>query len=347
MKSRTLFIKIAISLGMLAVLFIRVPWAELGDSVRSMRAGYVAVTVALSFVLVASSCAKWWMILRMTGHRVPFLTLYRWYFVGYFYSNFLPSNVGGDVARVWLAGRRIGSQRDSLVAVFAERFTGMLFLLLMVILSPMLNRGLWRHPALWIPALAAVAILLGMLIAVLGFRWIQRSGRGARLMSGFRRIARLDRDSRWTRGFDRIAAKLESFAGRAGLFFTLLRKRPSAFWSVTGITALFYLLTVLNISVTCRAFGVWPDLRDVATVLPAALFVASMPIALGSLGLAEGAYVYYFGLVGLPGGLILAMGILLRLKIFMLSLVGLVVQMREPIHPIPASHGGSDDEPSI
>ena len=347
MKSRWLLIKVAVSLGLLAVLFVRVPWTELGNSIRSMHAGYVVATVLLSFILVASSCAKWWMILRMTGHRVPFLTLYRWYFVGYFYSNFLPSNVGGDVARVWLAGRRIGSQRDSLVAIFAERFTGMLFLLVMVISSPMLNRGLWPRPALWIPALAAAGALLGMLFAVWGFRWIRRSGRGERLTRGFRRVARLDRDSPWTRGFDRFAGKVESFSGRALSFFALLRGRPSAFWSVAGITALFYLLTVLNITLTCRAFGTWPGFRDVASVLPSALFVASMPIALGSLGLAEGAYVYYFGLVGLPGGLILAMGILLRLKIFLLSLIGLVVQMREPLRLAPAIHGDPADESQL
>jgi len=62
-----------------------------------------------------------------------------------------------------------------------------------------------------------------------------------------------------------------------------------------------------------------------------ALMVAMIPISLGGLGITEGAYVFYFGLVGLDGGLTLAMGIFLRMKILLLGLVGLVIHLKEPV----------------
>ena len=60
--------------------------------------------------------------------------------------------------------------------------------------------------------------------------------------------------------------------------------------------------------------------------------VATLPISLGSIGLAEGSYVVYFGLLGLGRELTLAVGLLLRMKALLLGLIGLVVQMREPVN---------------
>ena len=92
------------------------------------------------------------------------------------------------------------------------------------------------------------------------------------------------------------------------------------------LTLLFYAMVIGNVSLAFRAFGAWPDPVAVGAVLPAAMLVAMLPVTLGSLGIAESAYVHYFGLVGLDGGLTLAMALLLRVKVLMLGLIGMVLQ---------------------
>ena len=49
---------------------------------------------------------KWHILLRAQGDRRPFLACCGYTFVGVFFNNFLPANVGGDVMR----GLRPGSR---------------------------------------------------------------------------------------------------------------------------------------------------------------------------------------------------------------------------------------------
>ena len=42
--------------------------------------------------------AKWQVLMRAQGVRVPFGAVLRFIFAGFFFNNFLPANVGGDVS---------------------------------------------------------------------------------------------------------------------------------------------------------------------------------------------------------------------------------------------------------
>ena len=329
MKRWTLALKILVSVLFVVVLLSTIHWPDLARVGRRMDPLYVALSILLSFVLVAASCWKWWMLLRFQGHAIPFLKLYRWYFVGYFYSNFLPSNVGGDVARAWLAGREIRCMSTALISVLAERFTGMIFLFAMVVLMT-LGGPLGQHVALRIPAVAAFGVLLAMTLL-----WFAGRLTGDRFAKGWVRIREwlhVTAGSCWAARLDRIESKIKGMNDRAVQIGAVLCTQWRAFVSLWLVTFLFYALTVLNVIVAYRAFGVWPDAAGIAQVLPAALTVAALPISLGSIGLAEGSYVVYFGLLGLGRELTLAMGLLLRMKTVLLGLIGLVVQMREPVN---------------
>jgi hypothetical protein len=331
--------KVLVSAGLLAILCSWVQWEDVLAIARRADAGWLCAAVALSFVLVAASCWKWQILLRLQGHVVPFGPLYRWYFIGYFYSNFLPSNVGGDVARAWLAGRRIGSASTALVSVFAERFTGLVFLLLMAILLPFTDRDLGCLPALWIPAAAAFAGLLALAGLVLIWGAAARSARIRSALLGLRRAVGAGTPGPRSERWDRWAARAGGLVGRVRDLALELRTRPGAFAAVVGVTALFYGLTLLNVLVAYRAFGVVASAPGIARVLPAALMVSMLPITIGSIGLAEGAYVFYFGLLGLGRELTLAVGLLLRIKVLLLGAVGLLAQSGEPVRIRPPGPG--------
>ncbi|NCC93999.1 MAG: flippase-like domain-containing protein, partial [Opitutae bacterium] len=160
-KRWVLLLKVAVSLGFIGLLAVTLDMEELLSQARGADPVYLLACVLFSFLMVAASTWKWWYLLRKQGHPLPFRHLYRWYFIGYFYSNFLPSNVGGDVARAWLAGRRCGSGSAALISIFAERFTGSLVLLALALAMPFLPGGLWRHPAVWPVMLLALGLLAG------------------------------------------------------------------------------------------------------------------------------------------------------------------------------------------
>lgn len=347
MKRVTLFVKVAASLLFIGVLLYSVDLGQVAECLRNVDGVYLGISVAFSFLMVAASTWKWWYLMRLQGFALPFSKMMRWYFIGYFYSNFLPSNVGGDVVRAWLAGKRTQASGVALVSVFAERFTGMIFLLLLAVVLPFFSPDLWRQPAVALGIFAGAAGLTGIALGC----WIGqaglRSAAARSLVAHVRRWVGADRPGRSQRVWTRVSDKSQRFSERLGALVAILRGRPAAFLAVVGLTALFYGLMIGNVVFAYRTFGVWPNAAGVACVLPVAVMVAMIPVTMGNLGIAEGAYVFYFGLVGMGRELTLAMSLLLRMKIIILGVVGLLAQAGETAGGMPrrnSSIGSMENE---
>ena len=282
------------------------------EMLRQADPVYVGVSFGLSFVMLGLSCAKWHILLRHQGRTINFIRLYRIYLIGYFYTNLLPSNVGGDVSRSYLAGREIGSQSDAAISVFMERLTGLLVLLFLVMVAPCLNpKQLYPHAAVWLPSLGSLVLLLILL-------WIYRVPDPLGVLQRFGGCA--PGIFLWMR------EKAAAIHGRLVDSIQRLARDVTVVWIVGVMTLLFYLLTWINVWVTFKAFGVQIAIVDVAAILPTAMIVSMVPIVpLAGLGLAEGVYVYYFALLGVAPAGSLAMGLLLRSKLMVLGVVGLFV----------------------
>ena len=342
MKSFRLAIKLLVSLLFFGLIFREVSGPEFSDMLRAVEIRYVAMSVALSAVMIAVSCWKWHVLLRHQATPVPYPVLFRLYLVGYYFTSLLPSNVGGDVARSYYVGRRIGSQSDAAVSVFIERVSGLLLLLGLVILAPALRPALYARPAVAVPALGAAALLV-VLAALIRVRqplkrsveaieaWRSRHG-GGRFAAGLEALVRAVRDK---------ALRFHQKLGRA---LHALKRDRSVLVPVLVLTVMFYGLTWVNVYVSFRAFGVQVPFLDVAAVVPVCMLVAMIPVApLASLGLAEGTYVFYFGLLGVPAAASLAMGLLLRCKLLFIGLVGCLLYLGQD-ERLPAGRPGAQHE---
>lgn len=322
-RRRTLsrVVKGLVSLAFFLVLFRFVRATDFAAMVRRIDPLFFLLSLAIVPVMIGTSCLKWKLLLDLQGHRAGFWFLMRCYLVGYYFSNLLPSNVGGDVVRSWYAGRRIGSQGHAAVSVFLERFIGILLLLALVVVAPLLRPGLYRLPTIWVPAIGAVGLLL-LFAGMLALR--DPLGRGFGLLH--RLAARLGSPA-----VERLAAKLH---GRAVTFGAKLadgvrglRRDPGALLAVAGLTVLFYALAGVNVWLAFRTFRAEPSLLEVASVLPTSMTVAMVPVTLGSLGIAEGSYVYFYGLLGMAPAASLAMALLLRFKMILAGTVGFLFHL--------------------
>ena len=69
---------------------------------------------------------KWHILLRAQGIDVRFRSVLRYTFVGVFFNNFLPANVGGDVMRGYGLARDTDRAAESAVSVVVDRLVGLL-----------------------------------------------------------------------------------------------------------------------------------------------------------------------------------------------------------------------------
>ncbi len=333
MSKRSLVIKVLISGAFFWVLASFVQTNQLVQIISRIDWLYFILAFALSPVMLAVSCLKWKMILDLHEKKIPFFRLIKIYLIGYFFSNLLPSTVGGDVARSYYSGKIIKNQSFAAIAIFIERFSGVFFLFFLVMLSPLIKMDLYRSPYIYIPGIGSFFLFL---ITV----WVWRVQKPLRLIdrvaqlifsflfkfSSLPGLASIIRTLE--KKYQAIYLRLEKLHVELGTAVKTIGKDKFLFIRIICITVLFYLLTWLNVYVAFMAFGVKPDFLGICALVATVLFVAQIPVTLlGNLGFFESVFVFYFMLVGIPGAETLAMGLLLRLKMLTIGGVGYLVYL--------------------
>jgi uncharacterized membrane protein YbhN (UPF0104 family) len=147
-------------------------WSKVGEAFLRLRLDLWLAAVAVLIVTQLVSAWRWQILARPFGFERSVGQLARYYFIGMFFNLFLPTSVGGDVVRAWYLDGRSGRKLSAFVAVFVDRFSGLLVLLglacLAVLLSP-------RTLPAWIPgvvwgATACAAVVLA------ATPWLARRG---------------------------------------------------------------------------------------------------------------------------------------------------------------------------
>lgn len=292
-----------ISLLLLMLLLRNVDPALLYGYLRQVDPGSAALGIAVLALSPAVSVPRWRGILRRLGWIVPAATLGRALYIGAFFSQILPSSVGGDVWRIWSctrAGVPLGSATSS---ILIERLAGLFAVLLCFGAAlPALLARTADGPARW--------GLWGLLVACLGVAaGIALVGFGARRLEGLRWLVPLARFGQ--------ALRVVVASGRlVGLMLA------------TALAG--QLVVIVGFLAISRSLGLPLSLWDCFIALPPALLIALMPITLGGWGIREGALVVILTLFGIAQEQALALSILFGMALLVSTLPGLFLWWSAP-----------------
>ena len=132
-----------LALALLIVLLEEEGDGKLFSALRRVSIGYFLAAIVTLSISRLFAAARWHILLKSAGVEIPFLRSIMLTFTGNFSSNFLPTTIGGDVAR--LAGAmQLGYDRAVCVAsLVADRLIGLagMSLALPLGLIPVLSLG--------------------------------------------------------------------------------------------------------------------------------------------------------------------------------------------------------------
>jgi glycosyltransferase 2 family protein len=297
-------VKGAVSAGLLFFLARRVNWSELGAMLRKTDPTWVLLSVLFGVLPIAISSWKWRILLRAKGKIVPYRQVFNLYFVGLFINNFFPSTIGGDIFRGYEVGRIVGDKALAMASVFVERFTGMTALMAIALVAFVSNLSSFRDPRFTLALGAGLVAYVAVTAAVVlrgPLAWGQRRFPGG--LAG-RLIGKLIR----------VQAAIHDYAGQT-----------RAVAAALALSLLFHLTAMAYIYVSSRAFGVALPARTLLVIVPVIMFISSLPITVGGLGLFEWAYFFTFGASGAGGSPGLLVGLLVRANSLLYSLWGGIV----------------------
>ncbi len=269
--------KVLLSIGLFAFLFQRVRFDQVFAAVQAADPRLLGGAVALFVFSNLLGSYQWGRLLKVVDIHIPFWKVFAYYHVGLFFNNFLPANIGGDIARVSDASRYGPTKTAALSAVLMDRLVGTVALagLALVTTLPALDRF---HLTL------VYLALVGFFVLSVGLVWaVFHPAVLPALERALRRIGL----GRLGPHLDDLAGRLYGYRGQRALFVRLL-----AVGVLTQVSRIFVH------AVVARALRIDVPLIYFFLFVPLLAVIVSLPISLNGIGVREGAGIVLFGLVG-------------------------------------------------
>jgi uncharacterized protein (TIRG00374 family) len=249
---------------------------------------------------------RWQIMLDGQGGAVALASLVRLYLIGMFFNNVLPSRLGGDVVRAYGASLMATTRTRSVAAILMDRLVGAVSVLILGVVAVVL------YPSV-IPWQLRNGLFVGLVVAVLALGLLLY--RGARLGSVRATILRLtDVKLFGLRLGPRVEAAIDavrSYSRAHGLIARAL-----------AISSVANGLSIVNLYLYSMAVGAGLSLPEVAVVAPVVLAIGMLPLSINGIGTIELTFVLLFGAMGVDSHVALAVALLRRLVLLLLSLVG-------------------------
>lgn len=303
--NKKLIIKLLISLILLGVLLWSVNISELINSLKNANIPLMLIVFSTCVQGTLVCTYKWMLLLRAQGIYKPgFTRLWGLYHIGMFFSNFLPTEVGGDVVRSYDVGKTSGKQTESLAAVAMERITGFSMVIFLAVVGLFLNWSLAYDLNLTylIFGLLAASVLTIGLFSNRGFaRWIKK-------IISFQSFQK---------GIEKLHSLYEAFY--------LYKRKNKVFLQTMGISLVFQLYTIWYLFALSRCLDINVSFIQMLLILPAITIISLIPISINAIGIREGAFVYIFTYIGISNEQSLALALVYRIGILIPGLVGGII----------------------
>lgn len=126
-------LKISVSLLLLGFIFYKLDKKALFENLKHLNPlflPFIFLFVLLNYVI---SSIRWKKLLSIYegAEHVTLWTLIKFYFIGAFFNNFLPTSIGGDVYKAFRLGKYIKDHSKAFASTFMERFSGVVVLALL------------------------------------------------------------------------------------------------------------------------------------------------------------------------------------------------------------------------
>jgi uncharacterized membrane protein YbhN (UPF0104 family) len=174
-----LALKIAVTAGLLYISLRGVAFASIFDRLDQFKPLWLLAGILVTVVQFVLAALRWRIVSAYCGVPLSLTTAMRYIFIGVFFSQTLPSSIGGDAVRLWLLGRSGVGWREATYSVLVDRAIGMLGIAAVIGLclpwSYQLISDAHGRLALLAVDLAAIAGGIGFLVfGALRWPWLQR-----------------------------------------------------------------------------------------------------------------------------------------------------------------------------
>lgn len=316
-KALLIGLKILLSFALFSYVIAKVSPGNVWATLRPADPTLLAAAAALFLFSSLVGSWLWGTLLRAQGVAIPYRKAASYYFVGLFFNNFLPSNIGGDIARINDARKHADRVSSVFSATLMDRMIGVLAIGFVAVIASAAAANRFHLYAIYGAILVIFALSLGLFLSVfhrgvlMAVEWPFRA-------VGARGVAA---------SIGRLMDDLHGYRSRVG-----------------SLAVAFLASTVVQVSriyvhyLVALALGVRIAVGYYFLFVPVLAALVSLPISLNGLGVREGAAVVLFHMAGLTREQSFTIPFLTYLVSVFISLLGGLIFVSRPPRRAIAQH---------
>lgn len=242
---------------------------------------------------------RWASINRIFSITISVLTLFKHHLIAFFFSNGLPSTVGGDLWRMKELYSFADTKSKAVLIPIVERLSGFFAVYILGIIGFFAYAESLQIELYQLVLVTALAILVAFF--VLSIRFTQLLAKFASRVKN---------------------AKAQSLTTELVDIFSLVSKNKQAF--VIGIvhSVIAQLIYACCVYFMIRSIGETIAFVDALLIVPIVYFVSVLPVSIGGFGLREGTFIVLLPQFGVHEEKVVAVSFLLTLMQLFVSLSG-------------------------
>lgn len=272
------FLRCFVSILLIIFVLSRSNLTEIFAAMKSANILFLFFSFLLTYVGFAISSIRWQVLLRAQDIEIPLGFLLRSFIVSIFFTNFLPSTVGGDAYRFYDSYRFSQKKAAPAVVLIIGRLLGIFILILFASIALLMlgnvNEQLLQLRWFVFAGLLLIIIFVGLLF------------------------------------FGKRFAVENSAKKRMFLFYNLFLKAVNAFTMFRGHTralllallysALLQVNVVFHNYLIGKALGIPLGISHFFFIVPLMLIISLLPITINGIGIRENANIFLFGIFAVP-----------------------------------------------
>jgi uncharacterized protein (TIRG00374 family) len=289
-------LRLLVSLGLIGLVLFFVDLRQIGKIISSANPLYVLAVFVLISIDRVLMTYKWNLLLQAVNVRVPFPSLFNTYVTSTLSGILLPSNLGGDLFRLYSLSRHQVDTKAVLASMILERaiaFAAVIILAMFGIglASYLIKDGWSLFSKIWLTILV-IALIAGALLVATGHKVSQR----------------------WV---DKLVRRFSRYSFIVNLhqvyiLFYEYRNHLRTVILVSAWTLVEQLAPTVGVFLLVRALHIDVSFVELLAIVPIIVLATRLPISLDGYGVSEGMFVVLFGMVGVSASEAFSLSIVAR-----------------------------------
>ena len=276
------FLRLGIAVFLILVILRMVDFHDMGVTFASVKPHLIVTGLLIMLLNYCLKTYRWALILWIRRPEIPFGQLARFNFVSIFLGSFLPSSVSADIVRVYYVSQHTADPRAAISSIFADRIIGTFSLAIVTTAAFLVLLETELFPIGSILSYGIGALLLLTLALPLTLR-------NRAVLHSITQLVERFAGRRLFAGVQDMSDHLRSYGSAGAVMIKVL-----------SISFVNLFIAVLEFYLIAKGFSTQVSIGYFLVFIPLVIFLATLPVSVGGMGLVEAGLVFFFSKIGMP-----------------------------------------------